>query len=219
MAARRKAIDPNHPGCVIYSIGSNGDFNFELGMQKEVGEGVCEFHIFDMGDWEAKVPKELKRTYYHRWGLKVQDNKHNDDPENAYKKIVSDKNRLRVPAVRGDIYHGLQDIVKLLGHEKLDVIDIFKIDCEKCEWDTYQDWLGKGIPLLHQIQVEVHDAPGQTAIDFFDSFERAGYLRFHKEPNIQYSDGGCLEYSFVKVEEEFLEGKNFSSSKQSSTAK
>jgi len=175
MAARRKAIDPNHPGCVIYSIGSNGDFNFELGMQKEVGEGVCEFHIFDMGDYEPKVPKELKRAYYHRWGLKAQEQ--DGDPMNA---------------LGGQTHYSLQDTIKLLGHDNLDVIGIFKIDCERCEWTTYQDWLGKGIPLLHQIQVEVHDAPGQTAIDFFDSFERAGYLRFHKEPIFNIVVGDVL---------------------------
>ena len=190
IAERRKALDPNHPGCVVYSIGSNGDFNFELGMQKEVGEGVCEFHIFDMGDYKSKVPADLKRAHYHQWGLTVQD-------PNVDKPIP------------GQQFYGLLDIIKLLGHEKLDVIDIFKIDCEKCEWKTYQDWIGAGIPLLHQIQVELHNAPGQKAIDFFDTFERAGYLRFHKEANIQFSDGECIEYAFVKVEEKFLEGKNF----------
>jgi hypothetical protein len=75
--------------------------------------------------------------------------------------------------------------VKLLGHDQLDVIDVFKIDCESCEWETYQDWLAPGIPMLQQIQVEVHGAPGQKALDFYDGFEHAGYLRFHKEPNIQ----------------------------------
>jgi len=175
----------------VYSIGSNGDFNFELGMQKEVGEGVCEFHIFDMGDYKSKVPAELKRAHYHQWGLTVQD-PNVDKP------------------VPGQQFYGLLDIIKLLGHEKLDVIDIFKIDCEKCEWKTFQDWLGAGIPILHQIQVELHNAPGKKAIDFFDTFERAGYLRFHKEANIQFSDGECIEYAFVKVEEKFLEGKKFS---------
>ena len=33
LALERKARDPNNRGCVVYSIGSNGDFNFELGMQ------------------------------------------------------------------------------------------------------------------------------------------------------------------------------------------
>jgi hypothetical protein len=159
-------------------------------MQREVGEGVCEFHIFDMGNYESKVPKELKRAHYHRWGLAKQDPKV-DKPKPEQK------------------FYGLLDTIKLLGHDKLDVIDVFKIDCEKCEWKTYMDWVAEGIPLLHQIQVEVHKAPGQTAIDFFDFFERAGYLRFHKEANIQFNDGSCVEYAFVKVEEKFLEGKHF----------
>jgi hypothetical protein len=189
LAELRKKKDPSHPGCVIYSIGSNGDFNFELGMQNEVGKGVCEFHIFDMGDYRSRVPKELERIHYHQWGLKKQ------DPN------------VTAPAV-GDRYYGLRDTIKLLGHEKLDAIDIFKIDCEKCEWNTYEDWVADGIPLLHQIQVELHNAPPK-AINFFDALERAGYLRFHKEPNIQFSDGSCVEYAFIKVHEEFWQGKNF----------
>ena len=33
LALARKARYPDNRGCVVYSIGSNGDFNFELGMQ------------------------------------------------------------------------------------------------------------------------------------------------------------------------------------------
>lgn len=68
------------------------------------------------------------------------------------------------------------------------------------------DWLADDVPRLHQILVEVHGAPGRTAIDFFDSLEGGGYLRFHKEPNIQYNPG-CVEYAFVRVETAFVEGK------------
>ena len=114
LAAERKAKDPSHPGCVIYSIGSNGDFNFEMGMQEEVGEGVCEFHIFDMGDYRANVPKELKRANYHQWGLKKQED------------TVGELKKEEGP----NIFYGLLDTIKLLGHESLEVIDIFKIDCE-----------------------------------------------------------------------------------------
>ncbi len=184
LAHERKAKDPTHPGCVIYSVGSNGDFTFELGMQKEVGEGTCEYHIFDMGDYASNVPPRLKRAFYHRWGL---------EEHNASRP--------------SDMFHSLVDTVKMLGHENLDVIDVFKIDCEKCEWKTYADWLSDDIPLLHQILVEVHHAPKDKVLDFFDSIERAGYLRFHKEPNIQF-DAGCIEYAFVKVDKIFMEGKN-----------
>lgn len=113
MAEARKKKDPNHPGCVIYSVGSNGDFSFELGMQKTVGEGVCEYHIFDMGDYAHNVPPELKRAHYHMWGLEKQ---------KPSKTTFLGKT---VPPSHGNKYYGLLDTVKLLGHEQLDVIDVF----------------------------------------------------------------------------------------------
>ncbi|KAL7527511.1 hypothetical protein ACHAWF_002207 [Thalassiosira exigua] len=184
LAKARRARDPSHPGCIVYSIGSNGDFTFELGVEKEAGAGVCEFHIFDMGDYEKKMMSQgLQRAFYHRWGIK-----------GAHK------------SNKGNKFHSLQDTVRLLGHESLDIVDIFKIDCEHCEWDSYRDWLSPGVPLLHQILVEVHKAPRLVALDFFGSLERAGYLRFHKEPNIQY-EPSCVEYAFVKVGQAFVEGK------------
>jgi hypothetical protein len=64
-----------------------------------------------MGNFEGKMPKELKRAHYHQWGLMKQ------DPD------------VKTP-VSGQKLYGLLDTIKMLGHEKLDVIDIFKIDCE-----------------------------------------------------------------------------------------
>jgi hypothetical protein len=153
--------------------------------QNEVGEGICEFHIFDMGNFSHKMPKMLTRAHYHQWGLVKQDA------------------NVSMP-VPGRKFYGLRDTVKLLGHEDLDVIDIFKIDCESCEWDTYVDWLADGIPLLHQIQVETHGVPGKTALRFFDTLEAAGYLRYHKEANILLTEqyrkfNQTLEYGMVKV--------------------
>ena len=54
--------------------------------------------------------------------------------------------------------------------------------------------------------MEVHEAPKDKALDFFDSLERAGYLRFHKEANIQWGPS-CIEYAFIRVDESFVEGK------------
>jgi hypothetical protein len=200
-AIERKAKDPTNRGCVVYSIGSNGDFNFELGLQKEVGVGVCEYHIFDMGNYESSMPKELQRAYYHQWGLKKQDYPDEDEEKGGRDTIT------KMPTL-GQQYYGLLDTIQLLGHTDLDIIDIFKIDCEDCEWETYMDWIHPSIPLLHQIQVEVHGLQANATLDFFDHLEAAGYLRFHKEPNIQYSPS-CIEYSMIKVDTEFMNGKEF----------
>jgi hypothetical protein len=190
LSAERKAKDPKSPGCVVYSIGSNGHFEFEMGMQDNLGVGTCEFHIFDPGNYTHRMPKELKNTYYHQWGLVKQDD------------TVG-----RIPNP-DDRWQGLKDIIKLLGHEKLETIDVFKIDCEKCEWKTFGDWFQAGIPNLQQIQVELHGAPAAQVLNFFDSFEEAGYARFHKEPNIQYNDGSCIEYAFLKLDKAFFPAKN-----------
>jgi len=199
LASERKAKDPTHPGCVIYSVGSAGDFSYEKGMEEILGPGTCEYHIFDMGNFEGKMKAEnISRAYYHRWGLMKQ------GVENIQP---------------GAKFYGMQDTMKLLGHyETLDVIDVFKIDCEKCEWQIYKDWLLPGVPSLQQIQVELHsndigkmhkdeDHRHDIApeIHFFEFLEEAGYVRYHKEPNIQFNDGSCEEYAFLKLDKEFFE--------------
>ena len=156
-----------------------------MGMQNEIGAGVCEFHIFDMKDYTFKMPKELERAHFHAWGLAAQDRNASAKPK------------------PGKRFEGLKDTIKLLGHENLDMIDIFKIDCEGCELETYKDWTGPGIPTLHQIQVEIHDAP-PAVINMFDVLEEEGYVRYHKEPNIQFGGGNCIEYGLVKLDKEFF---------------
>lgn len=96
--------------------------------QEEVGVGTCEFHIFDMGYYEHLIPAELERAHYHRWGLKV------GEPavsNNWYSRLLG-----APPALPPkQMYYSLSDTVKLLGHGDLDVIDIFKIDCEVSSLD------------------------------------------------------------------------------------
>ena len=158
-------------------------------MEQEIGPGVCEFHIFDMGNYTEKMLEHnLQRAHFHQWGLAIQDPK-NEDPKPGQK------------------FYGLKDTIKLLGHENLEIIDIFKIDYEKCEWSTFQDWFAPEIPSLQQVQVELHNAPKQ-AIPFFTSMEEAGYVRFHKEPNIQFNDGSCIEYAFLKLDKDFFSLRN-----------
>ena len=164
-------------------------------MEQAVGAGVCEFHIFDMGNYTAKMLEAgLQRAHFHQWGLTAQAPDTNDgDPKETRN--------------REGAFYGLKDTIKLLGHENLDTVDVFKIDCEGCEYKTFRDWIGPGIPSFQQIQVELHNAP-TTAIEFFDSLEEAGYARFHKEPNIQFNDGSCVEYALLKLDKGFFELRN-----------
>ena len=87
----------------------------------------------------------------------------------------------------------------LLGHTGR-MIDIFKIDCEGCEWSAHKDILDQNI---RQILVEVHGFTKMTE-QFFQDFHDEGYVIFHKETN-KYTDGGCTEYSFLKLAKEYLQ--------------
>jgi hypothetical protein len=83
-----------------------------------------------MGNFEGKMPKELKRAHYHQWGLKNQDpNFTPPRPQGLpwFKKLFNHNSKM---LASGKKWYGLLDTIKMLGHEKLDVIDIFKIDCE-----------------------------------------------------------------------------------------
>lgn len=195
MAKERKAKDPNHPGCVIFSIGSNGDFSFESGMMNLLGNNTCEFHIFDTADYTEKMPKNIGRAYFHPWGISTQQ----DRKDQSDMQPMVDR--------RGRKFFGLKDTMKLLGLENLDTIDIFKIDCEGCEYDTFKDWIDPDLPVLQQIQVEIHNAK-PNVIDFFDTLREAGYARFHKEPNIQFGGGAAVEYALIKLVPEFFPVKN-----------
>lgn len=182
ISQERRAVNPNQPGCIVYSIGSNGDYTFETGLQRLIGVNTCDIHVFDMGDYGKDMPKELKATY-HQWGL------HNKSTS----------------AMENSEFKTLKETVRLLGHDQLDsnTIDIFKIDCEGCEWLTHDEWFDKSVPHLQQILVEVHRAPKDHVLQFFDGMANQGYVNFHKESNIEF-EPSCLEYGFLKLRKEFF---------------
>jgi len=161
--------------CLVYSIGSNGDFTFEMGILKNISIN-CEIHTFDPKPWFGDyIPKHAQgKIFFHPWG--VVNGESLADSSNRHFKTLAES-------------------IKELGHIG-QTIDIFKIDCERCEWFTYTDWFSKEIT-MKQILVEVHDYPSvEVAVKFFDLFEDHGYVMFHKEPNTYGCNGDCVEFSF-----------------------
>merc|ERR1739838_448694 len=76
----------------------------------------------------------------------------------------------------------LPQIVQDAGHSKR-TIDLFKIDCEGCEWETFRSWFGSGVD-IRQILVELHwRANPEVAHEFFRFLFQQGYVIFIKEPN------------------------------------
>lgn len=192
ISKQRKKQNPDKPGCIIYSVGSHGDFSFELSMQQTLGKDTCEVHIFDMDDYSRDMPQNMN-MYYHTWGL-------------SHKSMKGEE---------GYVYKTISDTIKELGHDDAPAIDVFKIDCEGCEFATYLDWLGaesesenesdskNSIPMFQQILVEIHRANADSMRDFFDAMKQAGYVRFSKEHNVQMKNLPLYEYGFLKLSKDY----------------
>lgn len=166
--------------CLVYSVGSAGKIQFEKGVKHEIGSH-CEIHTFDVGTYNKRngdFADALKGlSTFHHWGFGT--------PEQAQ--------------ARPNVFKTLQQTMKELGHENK-TIDIFKIDCENCEWFTYEQWIEEDI---RQILVETHHAPMPNAQEFFFKLHDSGFVIFNKEANYQMRGGG-VEYGFVKLSTDFF---------------
>ena len=102
---------------------------------------------------------------------------------------------------RGSVFVNFKEMIMKLGHENK-TIDIFKIDCEGCEWETFHDWIDHDI---RQIQIETHKLPPQEAkaVEFFDSFAKHDFVMYSKENN-GWGNGDHYEFSYLKLHPEFL---------------
>lgn len=167
--------------CLVYSVGSRGDFSFEEHVLKEIDPN-CEIHTFDLDDYAAGAEK--LGIHFHTWGLGV------EKPEPNPNFVIK----------------SLQRTINELGHAGK-TIDIFKIDCDNCEWETYDSWFEADVT-LRQIQVEIHRNPQPQIQNFFRAFRNNGYVMFHKEPNIAHpldSPVYAIEFSFLKLADTFFE--------------
>ena len=106
--------------CLVYSIGSHGDFSFETSIHNLLGDGTCEIHTFDPDPIYANDAPAF--VTYHAWGL------------------VASSEASQHPKQGGEIFKSIQETVQELGHVGR-TIEVFKIDCEGCEWTSYPDWI------------------------------------------------------------------------------
>jgi len=165
--------------CLVYSVGSMNDFRFEEAILKDISSS-CEVHVFD--HTVANPTNIPQGVMFHAWGLAAE-----TDTSNSM--------------------FTLHEILKRLGHIGRR-IDIFKIDCEGCEWVTYPAWLDStnGVH-IDEILVEVHAGTtvptdkNPMSRQFMQSLYDHNFLIFHKEPNIMHSSGDqlCVEYAFIRV--------------------
>jgi Methyltransferase domain len=179
LAEERKAAGDPGPHCLIYSVGSNGNYKFEDALINEVGT-ICEIHVFDFSGNFERPQNKGKNIHFHRWGL-------------------GDKKTDR--SKEGEFYT-FPEILKKLGHEKK-TIDIFKIDCEGCELESQEEWINQDI---RQVLIETHALPKEwkVGLNYFQSYKQNQYAMFSKEVN-GYTMARFYEFSYVRLHPQFWE--------------
>jgi Methyltransferase domain len=194
--------------CLVYSIGSNGNYIWEDALFDVLGND-CEIHIFDPDPFDRPGMAIKKNMHFHQWGLgssySMEWMDHQRRPKNKKKRGQLKQNKT---------YYSFQEIQKRLGHEN-STIDLFKIDCEGCEWHTYKDWIKAD---LRQILIETHELPtslhekrtifgvlpAESASEVFDTFYNNGFVLFFKEVNTMKGYGFSSEWSFLKLNGDFF---------------
>ena len=177
------------PGCVIYSVGSDGDLTFERDMIKAT---PCEIHTLDCTLTTAKTPARGEHARLHFHPLCIG----NDDRP-------------------GSLYPSLGGIMAALGHGHVDII---KLDIEGFEFRVVESLFGAFLaqgtaaPLPFQLLVEVHylthtdlgwgrgGHPGLSSGDMailHTNLAEMGYVLVHRED--QGECGYCTELVFVRA--------------------
>lgn len=180
-----RIIDP----CLVYSIGVKGDIQFEAGIQSWVAGGKCEIHSFDLNDRtpRGKPVVDLVASVggaFHHWGIMASEEK---------------RPRGRSP------WKTFKQSIQELGHTGR-TIDILKVDCEGCEWESIHYWLKDMHELnvtARQVLFETHEPPPHPgAKQFFQALHDEGFFIFHKEAN-SLAGGKCFEYAWIRLDQSF----------------
>jgi hypothetical protein len=127
-------------GCVVYSIGGNNQWMFELDVLKNT---PCEVHTFDCtGPIERFEKPNQDRLHFHHVCLGTT---HEPKPDVCHHGKC------------GETWT-LAEIQKTLGHA---TIDLFKMDIEGWEWDFLDSW-----PELNSTQADQLLLPNQILLEF-----------------------------------------------------
>ncbi len=168
--------------CLIYSVGCFNVYLWEDALVDLLGPETCEIHVFDPGNYSRPMINTARNIHYHPWGFA---SSYHDAPPRSND--------------GGLLFYTFSDILQRLGHTHR-IIDIFKVDCEYCEWFQYRDWIDHGHN-IRQLLLETHALPMPRHFEskwwpypassllpttFFDDLQAANFYLYSKEPNTYF---------------------------------
>lgn len=167
--------------CLVYSVGSRGDFTFEEDVLKHVSN-KCDIHTFDRDAYAFN-------KNFTDLGIKAGVNFHHTSLGPPTEKVPNGKR--------------FKDIIPDLKHQGR-TVDIMKIDCEGCEWDQFGEWFADWKEhnlTVRMLLIEVHQSRLPETPDFFAKMLELGYVIYHKEANTL--NPKCFEYAFLLLDTAF----------------
>jgi len=155
------------PDCLIYSFGSNNQWDFEISARENFG---CEIHTFDC-TIKGRVKGKPDFVHFHPF-------------------CVGGSN------VTGEDLYTYNQIVEKLGHTDRQVL-VLKVDIEGWEWHFFPDYLTSPYPRAKQILFELHvgvlpdgyrphGTVGEEVLHLMQHFDANGYTVFSRDPNYMY---------------------------------
>jgi len=166
------------PECLIYSVGSDWNFQFEDAITKVAPK--CEIHVFDgtMNLTTRPLPSLTPNLKFHN--LNVISECEEESAAKFSSKCV-------------------QNILHDLGHDKR-TITWFKIDCEGCEYSVLPEML-KRAASIDEVFVEVHGTDPARINKLLQQLDESNLFVYHKERNHWGCDGyKCLELSLITIQ-------------------
>jgi FkbM family methyltransferase len=178
---------------VIYSFGVGSDISFDLELIEHFGVRV---HAFDPTprsiEW-VKSQRLPARFIFHEFGVADYDGTatfHAPESPGYVSYSVVSRREQTGPVIEASV-HRLPTIMKILGHERVDLI---KMDIEGSEYAAIEDLISSRIP-LGQLLVEFHhrwqELGTERSANAIRSLHRAGFKIFNVSPSGE-------EYSFLK---------------------
>jgi hypothetical protein len=169
--------------CVIYSLGSNNQFQFE---DKLLSSTMCEIHTFDCTSDPPRGRNEDSRLFFHKICIGT-------PPSSSQ--------------IMGP-FKSFHQVISELGHTS---VRVMKWDVEGFEWDIFEEFFSDTTILPNQILFELHyrshmkaetdwmhreKHAGEIALLAIQLYD-AGYRVMHSTANPSCSS--CYEWNLMRV--------------------
>lgn len=168
---------------VIYSLGSNNQFEFENAL---LGSTMCEIHTFDCTS--DPPPGETNSSlFFHKWCI--------GSPPSSFQTTMGP-------------FKSFHQVLSELGHTS---VRVMKWDVEGFEWDIFEEFFNDTTTLPNQILFELHyrshmkaetdwmhreKHAGEIALLAIQLYD-AGYRVIHSAANPGCSS--CYEYNLMRL--------------------